>query len=75
MSTRDWPLNFQKKIVTDANHQRASYRQVYLSGHSNGNICIWSSGGVGMSLMLVIRTSLEFDGASSFDVSNYFRKQ
>uniref|UniRef100_A0A1I7SZT8 LLGL domain-containing protein n=1 Tax=Caenorhabditis tropicalis TaxID=1561998 RepID=A0A1I7SZT8_9PELO len=67
MSVRDWPLNFQKKIVNDANHQRAAYRQVYLSGHSNGNICVWATGGVGMSLLLVIRTSLEFEGASLFD--------
>ncbi|EFO96827.1 CRE-LGL-1 protein [Caenorhabditis remanei] len=64
MSTRDWPLYFQKKIVSDANHQRAAYRQVYLSGHSNGNICIWSSGGVGMSLLLIIKTSVEFEGIS-----------
>ncbi|ULT79490.1 hypothetical protein L3Y34_010235 [Caenorhabditis briggsae] len=63
MSTRKWPLYFQQKIVNEANHQRTAYRQVYLSGHSNGNICIWASGGVGMFLLLVIKTSLEFDGS------------
>lgn len=67
VSTRDWPLYFQKKIVCDANHHRVAYRQVYLSGHSNGNVCVWSSGGVGMSLLLVIKTSLEFERAFPSD--------
>ncbi|EGT54852.1 CBN-LGL-1 protein [Caenorhabditis brenneri] len=70
MSTRDWPLYFQKKIVNDANHQRSAYRQVYISGHSNGNICIWASGGVAFVLLLVIKTSSEFEGVSGFDTNN-----
>lgn len=73
MSLRDWPLNFQKKIVSEANNQRAAYRQVYLSGHSNGNICVWASGGVGMTLLLVIKTSKEFEGSAlDTDVDAYY---
>uniref|UniRef100_A0A8R1HMW6 Lethal giant larvae homologue 2 domain-containing protein n=1 Tax=Caenorhabditis japonica TaxID=281687 RepID=A0A8R1HMW6_CAEJA len=67
MSSRDWPIFYQKNIVVDANKQRAAYRQVYISGHSNGNVCIWSTGGVNMSLLLVVRTSLEFETNSSTD--------
>ncbi|CAI5456650.1 unnamed protein product [Caenorhabditis angaria] len=62
-SLRPFPfLNTSTTFPNEANPEHSAYRQVHLTGHSSGNICIYASGGIHMYCILVIPTSAEFLG-------------
>ncbi|KAK6032885.1 LLGL2 protein [Ostertagia ostertagi] len=62
-STNAWPLN-AKIPVSDETRvvKEATKRQLYLTGHENGTVRVWSAGHSIMQLLFVIDTRIEFLG-------------
>ncbi|EPB78386.1 LLGL2 protein [Ancylostoma ceylanicum] len=67
-SSSAWPLN--AKIPTSDEGRivkEATKRQLYLTGHENGTVRVWSAGHAVMHLLFVIDTRNEFAGFSDED--------
>ncbi|CAI2355512.1 unnamed protein product [Caenorhabditis sp. 36 PRJEB53466] len=56
------PTTHAKTIEIEEN----VWNRLETARHSNGNICVWTTGGVNMALSLIIKTSLEFECGSTF---------
>ncbi|VDM76168.1 unnamed protein product [Strongylus vulgaris] len=64
-SSAAWPLNATIPVSDEGRIvKEATKRQLYLTGHENGTVRVWSAGHAVMNLLFVIDTRNEFAGFS-----------
>ncbi|ETN83467.1 LLGL2, partial [Necator americanus] len=64
-SSAPWPLNAKIPISDEGRVvKEATKRQLYLTGHENGTVRVWSAGHAVMNLLFIIDTRTEFAGFS-----------
>ncbi|KHJ85505.1 LLGL2 protein [Oesophagostomum dentatum] len=67
-SSAPWPLNAKVPMSDEGRVvKEATKRQLYLTGHENGTVRVWSAGHAVMKLLFVIDTRNEFAGFSDED--------
>uniref|UniRef100_A0A158PBQ1 LLGL domain-containing protein n=1 Tax=Angiostrongylus cantonensis TaxID=6313 RepID=A0A158PBQ1_ANGCA len=67
-SPGEWPLNARIPVSGETRSgKEVTKRQLYLTGHENGTVRVWSAGHADMKLLFVIDTRNEFHGFSEVD--------
>ncbi|KJH40323.1 LLGL2 protein [Dictyocaulus viviparus] len=71
-SSAEWPLNAKIPVLKESRSlKEATKRQLYITGHENGTVRVWSAGHANMKLLFVIDTRNEFCGFSDVDKEEF----
>ncbi|KAK6765908.1 hypothetical protein RB195_025679 [Necator americanus] len=75
-SSAPWPLNAKIPISDEGRVvKEATKRQLYLTGHENGTVRVWSAGHAVMNLLFIIDTRTEFAGFSDEEKETLEKEQ